>query len=153
MTMMAIKKRTDWRARLSAAIEEARRRPMEVHAGDPSRTSLVDGSHYHCGMFVADCILAMTGGDLAAGYRGMTLREAYVTLQADGYADLPAFAAAHLEEIHPSRAVAGDVAMFPTEGTGWGAGIVNGERVTVLRLDELGTVSLDSAVRAFRVPA
>jgi hypothetical protein len=141
--MLALRKAPNWRARLSETIEAARRKPF---AGD-----------HHCGMFVADCIEAMTGVDLAAGYRGLPLVDAYVILRGAGFADLPAFAAAHLEEIHPSRAVAGDVAMFVVDPDAlwrrWAAGIVNGERVTVLRRDGLGTVPLDLATKAFRVPA
>lgn len=133
-----LRRRPDWRARLAAAIEAKRRVPI--------------GGGYHCGIFLADCILAMTDVDLAEGYRGMDIDAAFAVLRSHGHADLAAFAAARLEEIHPVRARAGDVMLYPAEGTGWAGGIVTGERVTVLRGDMLGTVSRDDATRAFRVP-
>jgi len=130
----------DWRARLSASIE-ARRRSLHVYGGND------------CGLFVADCIAAMTGIDIAADFRGRydSLASAVTMLQAAGYADLCEVLAARLEEIHPSRARAGDVMAFDSSPTGWALGIVNGERVTVLRPDGLGTVLRTQAQRAFRV--
>jgi len=47
----------DWPARLAAAIETARNKPF------------VWGRH-DCGLFMADCCLAMTGADPAAAFRG-----------------------------------------------------------------------------------
>jgi hypothetical protein len=132
-----MKRRPDWRSRLATATEAHRR-----------------GADGDCGLKVADAILAMTGVDLAAPYRGRyaTIAEGIALLAADGFADLCAFAAAHLPEIHPVLARAGDVVAFPSPETGWALGIVNGERVTVWRGDGLGTVPRESATRAFRVP-
>ena len=50
-------RRPDWAERLAATIEAAHGRAVE-----PSR--------HDCGLFVADCILAMTGVDVAADWRG-----------------------------------------------------------------------------------
>lgn len=138
--MSEIKKVRDWRARLSNVIEERRRIPFS--------------EENNCGLFLADCIAAMTGIDLAASLRGKfkNRAEALVLLRQAGYADLPAFLAGHLVEIHPSFARAGDVMAFPSDETGWAGGIVNGERVTVLSPNGLGTVSRDQAMRAFRIP-
>lgn len=134
---MTMARRTDWRSQLATFVEQRRR----ADAGD-------------CGLFVADGIMAMTGVDLAARYRGRyaTIAEGVELLRADGYADLCAFAAAHLIEVHPSQARAGDVMAFPSVETGWALGLVNGERVTVPRGNGLGTVSREGATRAFRVP-
>jgi hypothetical protein len=133
---MAIARLPDWRTRLSALIEERRRTP----AAD-------------CGLFVADAVLAMTGVDLVKTYRGRygSVAQGVALLAADGYADVCDFIGRHFAEIHPSRARAGDIMAFPSDGTGWALGIVNGERVTVLRGSGLGTVSRDLAARAFEV--
>lgn len=107
-----------------------------------------------CALFVADCLEAVTGVDFAAPYRGLyhTAAAALRVLRDDGYSDLCALVAAHLEEIPPAMARAGDVMAFPAEETDWALGIVNGERVTVLHLNGLGTVARERAERAFRCP-
>lgn len=104
---------------------------------------------------MGDCLAAMTGGvDIVAEFRGKfrSLAEAMILLRRAGYADLCVFLASHLEEIPPTMARAGDVMAFKTEPSGWACGVVNGERVTVMGLDGLGTVPRDNAMRAFRVP-
>ena len=135
---MTIHRRADWRPRLSAAIEASRRAALE-----------------DCGLFIADCVKAMTDVDLAASYRGRydTIEEGIALLQADGYGDLCAFAAAHLPELpHVSRARMGDVMAFVSERSGWGLGIVNGERVSVVTGRGVGTLDRAQATRAFAVP-
>jgi hypothetical protein len=135
-----IKRVRDWRRRLSDLIEERRRIPYS--------------EENNCGMFLADCINAMTGVDLAAPYRGKfkTLAVGMALLRRDGYDDLCALLAAHLEEIPPAFARAGDVMAFVVDGTGWAGGIVNGDRVTVMRVEGLATTLRDLGDRAFRVP-
>jgi hypothetical protein len=138
LTAAAIKRRPDWRPRLATFVESRRREATT-----------------DCGLFVADAIVAMTGVDLAAPYRGRytTTAEGVALLKADGFADLCDFAASRLVEVHPSLARAGDVvALRVSAGTGWALGLVNGERVTVLYGTGLGTVLRDVAERAFRVP-
>lgn len=136
-----MKRVTDWRARLSAVHEERRRAPHQY------------GEH-DCGLFAADCILAMTGVDLAASFRGRYRDAAGAErlLAAAGYADLCDLAAAYLEEIPPAMARMGDIMAFPGEVAGACLGVVIGERVTVLRPDALGTESRSAAIKAFRVP-
>jgi hypothetical protein len=131
----------DWRARLSASIETKRRMPFAFGQND-------------CALFVADSIEAVIGVDLAAPYRGRyaSAEEALQLMRAAGYADLCALVAGHLDEIPPAFARAGDVMAFPSDETGWAIGVVNGERVTVLRPDGLGTLPRDKAARAFRCP-
>jgi hypothetical protein len=134
----------DWRARLSDLIEERRRLPFS--------------DQNNCGVFAVDCIMAMTGMDILKPFRDQlattkTIAEGLLLLRNAGYAQPPDFIAAHLDEIPPSAARAGDVMMFNYEGgLGWSCGIVNGERVTVMGLQGLGTVSRSDALRAFRVP-
>ncbi len=137
---MTLARVRDWRARLSDTIEARRRIPFS--------------EENNCGLFLADCVAAMTGVDLAADYRGKfkSLAEGIILLRKAGYPDLCSFLTHHLEEIPPALARAGDVMAFPTEQTGWAGGIVNGERVTVMNEAGLGTVSREMATRAFRVP-
>ena len=138
--MTDLRRVRDWRRRLSDVIEERRRVPFT--------------EENNCALFMADCVAAITGVDLAADYRGKfkSLAEAIILLRKAGYADLCEFLTQHLDEIPPALARAGDVMAFPTEQTGWAGGIVNGERVTVMSEAGLGTVSRDLAARAFRIP-
>lgn len=138
--MIALRRRPDWRPRLAEAIEARRREPFAWGRRD-------------CGLFVADCIAAMTGVDLAGAFRGRygSAEEARSVIRAAGHRDLAALAAHLLEEIRPVRARAGDVAGIEVERS-WSLGIVNGERVTVLMPAGLGTVALTDAVKAFRIP-
>lgn len=87
--------------------------------------------------------------DYARGWRSKyrSLKKGRELLQAAGHADHVAFAAAHLEEIHPAFAQTGDLAVIE----GQALGIVSAERVFVLRPDGLGHLSLSKAERAFRV--
>lgn len=137
--MTEIKKLPDWRARLAAAVESRRRIPfLETN---------------NCGVFLADCVAAMVGADPLGSLRGRTRAESLATLRRAGFPDFPTYLASMFEEIHPSRAVAGDIMAFPTDETGWAAGIVGGERVTVLSLAGLGTVSRSLGKKAFRIPS
>ena len=138
--MTSLKRSRDWRAKLSATIEERRRVPFS--------------ENNNCGLFLADCVAAMTGVDLAADYRGKfrSTAEAIILLRRAGFADLCAFLTDHLEEIPPAMARAGDVVAFPSDQSGWAGGIVNGERVTVMNERGLATVTRDGASRAFRIP-
>jgi len=114
-----------------------------------------DEAKNNCGLFVANCIRAMTGVDLAYRYRGRfsSLREGLALIREDGYDDLCDLLAARLEEIPAVKAVNGDVMAFSNNLTGWAIGICNGEMVTVLREDGLGVIRRSVAIRAFRVPA
>ena len=73
-------------------------------------------------------------------------------LRNDGFADLGDLVASVLPEIHISRGRIGDVAAIPADdGFGFTLGVVNGERIFVLRPDGFGTVDLLAAGRAFRI--
>jgi hypothetical protein len=65
-----------------------------------------------------------------------------------GHSSLCDFAAAHLQEIHPSRAMTGDIIAFDD----FGLGVVLRERIAVSRPEGLGTLPRDYGKRAFRVP-
>jgi hypothetical protein len=137
--MTEIKRVRDWRVRLSNVIEDRRRTPFSEKD--------------HCGIFLADCMTAMTGVDALKLLRGpfQSVVEGIAMMRRTGYQDLASFLAENLEEIHPSQMRAGDMAAI-TEETGWAGGVVNGERVTVLGRAGLGTVPRTDSMRGFRIP-
>jgi len=63
MGPLMLTRREDWPSRLAAALESARDKPFVW-------------GHHDCGLFAADCVLAMTGIDPAAMYRGQYTDEA-----------------------------------------------------------------------------
>jgi hypothetical protein len=68
------------------------------------------GTH-DCAIFAADCILAVTGEDLAEDFRGQydTEAEAWRFLASLGYEDLAQLASSRLPEIKPRDATRGDI--------------------------------------------
>lgn len=130
----------DWRSRLSETIEASRRTPFVWGKSD-------------CAIFAADAIRAITGEDIAAGYRG-TYSDAKGALRALSkacYTDLADMAVAHLPEIPPIMAQAGDIVALQAPETGWTLGVVIGERVIGRDLAGLVTIDRAAAERAFRV--
>ncbi len=130
----------DWRVRLYAA--------LEGHRGHAFQW----GSH-DCALLAADAVLAMTGVDLAAPFRGRyaTLIGARRAMHAAGYDDQVAIAAAQFREIHPAYAQVGDLAVVPNDD-GWEAlGVVTGPVIQVFARDGLAAWPLDRATRAFKV--
>lgn len=137
--MIALQRYPDWRARLTCYLIDAAPLPFE------------DGVH-DCALFLAGGILAMTGTDYAAPYRGRytTLRGGMRILRKDGFRDHVALVEATL----PRRAVAfareGDGACVQTED-GPALGIVQGAQIYVLSPRGLGLVPLTAASSAFEV--
>lgn len=131
----------EWRVALHETIETHRREPFVWGRRD-------------CALFAADCVNAMTGSDLARGFRNSyrSPSGAMRALKRAGYPDLLALVSDQFEEIHPIRAGVGDIAAFVGEETPWSLGIFAGPRVTVLRVDGLGTVDRSLTARAFRIP-
>lgn len=129
----------DWKLRLIQYVGDSARTPFELGVHD-------------CALFAAGAVLAMTGVDLASDWRGkyQTLEGGLAALQAAGYADHIALAAAYFEEIEVSFAAVGDLAVL--EGIeGQSLGIVQGSGVYVLTPDRMGVLPLTAATRAFRV--
>ncbi len=133
-------RRPDWRSRLQALIAAAQKRPFQW------------GSH-DCALGLAGpAVLAMTGENLMAEFPPYgTARGAIKALRTCGYESLADFAARHFDEIHPSQARAGDLALFTSAETGHAFGIVLGERIAVVTPKGFGTVRRSSAERTFRV--
>lgn len=136
-------RRRDWRRRFETVVDEIKAKPFDWE------------SQHDCGLgLTARLVEAVTGvdhgADYAAAYR--TPEQAYRVMKAAGFDSLGDLVASILPEIHPSMARVGDVAAFRTEDRfGYSLGIVNGERVFVLREDGFGTMDLLQADRAFSV--
>lgn len=129
----------DWQARLVAYLHGAAREPFAFGRHD-------------CALFSAGAVEAMTGADMARDWRGRysTMRGGLRALRKAGYADHVALAASMFEDVAPSLAQPGDLAVVPTDD-GPALGVVQGEAVYVLGPQGLGLVSILRAERAFRV--
>ncbi|MBB3288152.1 MULTISPECIES: hypothetical protein [unclassified Rhizobium] len=140
--MIELVRLPNWRARFAAEVDRLKHTPFAWGAHD-------------CGPGLAgNLVLALTGVDCAAQWRGSysTAAEALALMKEAKFKNLGDMVAAMLPEIHPSAARIGDVAAIPVESPfGFALGVVNGERIFVLREDGLGTVDLLDATRAFRV--
>lgn len=131
-----------WRARYDALFDRIRRRPFAY------------GEHDCALGLAAAAVEAVTGADVAAAYRKRYHSRigALRVLRNDGFANLADAVAALLPEIEPARARRGDIAAIPDDGPfGHSLGVVDGERVFVLRETGLGTVDRAVMTRAFRV--
>ncbi len=85
------------------------------------------------------------------GFRGYrTLAAGLKNADAEGFPDHVAAVARMFEGCPPSFAQAGDIAVVPGE-TLPSLGIVQGAKIYVIRPHGIGTVSLETAMRAFRV--
>jgi hypothetical protein len=127
---------------------------------DAHRGQVFEWGKHDCALLAADAVLAMTGEDLAADYRGKyaSRDEARALLAAHGFADQVALAASHFPEIAVARAGVGDLAAVPSEEIGaprgeFALGVVTGPVIAVmpLRGPGLASVPLARAVKAFRV--
>lgn len=129
----------DWQERLTAYLASVAHRPLEPGVHD-------------CALFAANAVLAMTGTDLAAAWRGRyrTLRGGQRVLRAAGYADHIALAASHFAEMPAAYARPGDLAVVDGPH-GPALTVVQGRGVYVLTPSGLGTLSLLTAKRAFKV--
>lgn len=106
----------DWQLRFSQFVAERQSIPFAWGRND-------------CCLFAADCVLALTGRDLAADYRGIYRSEktAYKLLKELG--GITALADASLgESVPPLRATVGDVVLVEINGRE-GLGICNGSTI------------------------
>lgn len=136
---MALIRHADWQSRLVRFLAGAARRPF------------APGQH-DCALFLAGAVLAMTGQDYAAPYRGRytTPRGGLRILRHDGFADHLALAAHHLAARPVAMAREGDGAVVPTPD-GPALGVVQGETIYVPGPGGLSLVPLLAATRAFEV--
>lgn len=137
-----LKRFSDWRRRFEEAVDEIKSRPFAW------------GDH-DCGPGLAGrLVLALTGVDCTAQYRGSydSAASALRVMRDAGFDNLGDLVAAILPEVHVSQASIGDVAAIADDSPfGYALGVVNGDRIFVLRADGIGTVDLLAAQRAFKV--
>lgn len=137
-----MKRLDDWRPRFEQVIDDMRLKPFAWRDND-------------CGpALVGRSVEALTGVDIAVAYRGKysDAASALRLVRSHGFDDLADLVASLLPEIHPSRARVGDIAAFEMDSPFRSAlGVVNGERVFVLRPEGIGTMNLLQARRAFKV--
>lgn len=136
----ALTRLPDWRTRLIAYLETVARRPF------------VEGTH-DCALFTAGAIEAMTGTDLAEGFRGRydATARGLAMLRREGHGSAVDIVAARLPEIRPSFAAEGDVAVLPDPKGGDVLGIVQGALVYVAGPFGLALEPRLSMTRAFRL--
>lgn len=134
-----MKRLPDWRTRLTAYVVDTAHDPFV-----PGKTD--------CALWAAGAVEAMTGEDLARGFRGYrTIAGGWKKLKAKGFVDHVALLASVLEEIPPAFAQVGDVAVVAGED-GPALGIVQGELIYVSAPAGRSLLPLSHARRAFRVP-
>lgn len=129
-------KKTDWISALHAYLEEVRHTPFQY------------GTH-DCGIFTSGAIIAMTGEDPAAVFRGRykTHIGALRAMRKSGFTDQHAIAASLYDEIRPAFASTGDICTMP----GSVLGVCVGDRVAVAGEHGLLFASTALIERSFRV--
>ena len=105
-----------------------------------------------CALFSAGAVMAMTGKDLAKGFRGYkTHAGGMKKLRAEGYSDHIDYAASVLDEVNVNRASAGDVVVIDAP-EGHVLGILQGKKLAyVMTPNGVGTVPREKVIRAFKV--
>lgn len=138
--MTKIERTPGWRGRLVKVIGNHRRQPFEW------------GKH-DCGIFAADCVLAMTGIDFAEPYRGKydTEEGSARALRRVGKSTHVHIVEENFEEISPVMATTGDIGLVDVGLPVMSLGIINGEVVAVYGLKGIGFIPTDKIVRAFKV--
>lgn len=126
----------DWQTRLTCYLADCARAPFRP-------------GHHDCMLFVAGAVLAMTGVDLARGWRGYrTLSEGQRSLRRKGYADHVSLVRTLLPEIIRPRP--GDVAVIQTPD-GPGVGIVQGQAIYAVAAVGWTLVPMTDAIAFFEV--
>jgi hypothetical protein len=134
-----MKRYEDWPQRLVAAIEAARGRPFAWGAMD-------------CCLFAADVVLAMTGVDYAAGFRGRYDSRAGAVALLGARGGLEAVATSALGEPLPTTLMAqrGDVVMVRSP-EGPALGVCEGVMAWFAGPDGVVPRPMREAVKAWRV--
>lgn len=128
----------DWQTRLKDYLRSIARQPFYIGRHD-------------CATFTAAAVEVMTGRDYMRGFRGYrTITEGLRMVQEKGFADHIAVVASFFDEVSPSFAQVGDIAVV--DGLGGDAlGIVQGANIYTIGATGLGIVPLTAVKRAFRV--
>lgn len=140
--MIEMKRLYDWRARLAAEMDRQRRDPFAW------------GKHDCAIGFGAGIVEAITGADLARGYRGKyaSPKGAERILRSSGSETLADFVGSLLPEIEPAFARIGDLGVVDADGPG-GQGICmfDYDHLVVMTEQGHGHRPRRDAVRAFKV--
>lgn len=141
--MIELTRLPNWRSRFEAAIDEIKFVPFDW------------STQHDCGPGLAGrLVYAMTGQDLTVRFHGKynTAKGALKVMKSAGFDNLADLVASFLPEIHPSQASLGDIVAYEMDSPfGYALGVVNGERVFVLRPEGVGTMDMLAAKRAFKV--
>jgi hypothetical protein len=143
--VIELKRCDNWRSRFEAAIDEIKYVPFDW------------STQHDCGPGLAGrLVYALTGEDLTVKYQGRykTAKGALKVMRSEGFDNLADLVASFLPEYPggPCQASLGDIVAIPMDSPfGFSLGVVNGERVFVLRPEGVGTVDLLDAKRAFKV--
>ena len=130
-----MKRHDDWQPRLMTYLSQVHAMPFLYGVHD-------------CALFCAGAVEAMTGVDLADGHRGYTSRAAGIRkMRKAGFDNHVAYFAAHLTEVGPLDAQAGDLAVLEDAAMG----VVQGRGIYVLSAGRMATVSLLKAQRVLHV--
>jgi hypothetical protein len=131
-------KRDDWQNSLRDYLRGVARLPFQIGRHD-------------CATFTAGAVHAMTRQDYMRGLRGYrTQEEGLRKVQAKGFTDHVDYVASIFDEVQPSFAQVGDIAVVA--GTSGDAlGVVQGAHIYTIGATGLGVVPLTMATRAFRV--
>lgn len=133
--MIAAQRIENWPTRLDAVVTAARSRPF-------------DWRDHHCGLFVADCVEALTGVRIHAG-----IEKQYPTRRAVTAArDMRQAACTHLDtaEIAPGFAQRGDVVLVSVAGVE-AMGVCVGRQAACLGPDGMAFVGMEAVLCAWRV--
>lgn len=140
--MIELHRLDDWRARLAAEIDRQRREPFAW------------GRHDCAIGFGAAIVEAITGVDLARGYRGKyaSPKGAAKVLAAAGAATLADFVAQMLPEVPPGLARVGDIGVVSADGEiGHAICMFDASYLVVMTEAGHGHRPRGDAIRAFKV--
>lgn len=137
-----MKRLDNWRARLSDEM-------------DRQRTAPFDWGTHDCGLgFAGGIVLALTGEDVAAPYRGRytTMIGAARLLKKEGCETVGDLLARHFAEIDPAQASIGDLGVVETpDALGQGICMVDASSLVVMTESGHGRKARFEMIRAFRV--
>lgn len=135
-------RRDDWRARLAAEMDRQRREPFKWGAHD-------------CALgFASGIVEAITGADLARGFRGKyrTAQGAAQILSERGAETLGDLVAQFLPETHPAFARVGDLGVIAADGPiGQALCMFDASGLVVMTDEGHGRRPREDALRAFKV--
>lgn len=140
--MHQLTRRDDWRGRFATEMDRQR------------RTAFVWGKQDCAIGLVCGAVEAITGADLARGYRGKyrSPKAALRLMRESGAEALGDFAAQQLPEIHPSQARVGDIGILVSDGPiGEAFCIVDASGVIVMTEQGHGRRPRADMTRAFKV--